>query len=57
MLAVEYLYCSMFGSYWIECEVVESLDNGKFKIKFFNGFIEEYETVDVDSDRLKFSQV
>lgn len=54
MQSAEYMYCSMFGSYWLDCEVLESLDDNKFKIRFYNDFIEEYETVEVDRDRLKF---
>jgi len=57
MKSAEYMYCSMFGSYWLDCEVLESLDDDKFKIRFYNDFIEEYETVEVDGDRLQFSQV
>ena len=57
MQKAEYMYCSMFGSYWLDCEVLESLDDNKFKIRFYNDFIEEYETVETDRDRLQFSQV
>jgi len=55
MKSAEYLYCSMWGSYWLDCKVLESLDNGKYKIEFYNDFIEEYETVEVDSEKLQFS--
>ena len=55
MQVAEYLYCSMWGSYWLDCKVLEALDNGKYRIEFYNDFIEQYETVEVDSDKLQFA--
>ena len=54
MPSVQYLDTSMYGSYWIDCEVLNKLDEDTFEIKFFDAILEEYETKVVERDRLQF---
>ena len=53
-LMVEYLYCSMAGSYYVECELLNRLGYDKYEIKFINLFNEEEIKV-VTPDYLRFS--
>jgi hypothetical protein len=54
MPTVRYLDTSMYGSYYVECEILEKIDEDTFKIKFYDDVIDEYETKVVDRDRLEF---
>ncbi len=54
MPSIRYLDTSMYGSYYIECEVLEKIDEDTFKIKFWDDEIEEYEIKIVKRDRLEF---
>ena len=54
MPTVRYLDTSMYGSYYVECEVLEKIDDDTFKIKFYDDVIDEYETKVVQRDRLEF---
>ena len=54
MPSVRYLDTSMYGSYWIDCEVLEKVTEDTFKIKFFDDVIDEYEIKIVERDRLEF---
>jgi hypothetical protein len=56
MPTVRYLDTSMYGSYYVECEVLEKIDDDTFKIKFYDDIIDEYETKVVNRDRLKFPE-
>ena len=44
----------MYGSYFVDCEVLEKIDENTFKIKFYDDVIDEYETKVVERDRLEF---
>lgn len=54
MPTVQYLHVSMGGSYYVDCEVLEKLDNDQFKIKFYDDFAEEDTVKIVERDRLEF---
>ena len=54
MPSVRYLDTSMWGSYYIDCEVLEKIDDDTFKIKFYDDVVDEYETKIVNRDRLEF---
>ena len=54
MPTVRYLDTSMYGSYYVECEVLEKIDDDTFKIKLYDDVINEYETRIVERDRLQF---
>ena len=54
MPTIRYLDTSMYGSYFVDCEILEKIDEDTFKIKFFDDVIKEYETKVVDRDRLEF---
>jgi hypothetical protein len=54
MPTIRYLDTSMYGSYFVDCEVLEKIDEDTFKIKFFDDVIDEYEIKVVDRDRLEF---
>lgn len=54
MPSVRYLDTSMYGSYWIDCEVLEKVSDDQYKVKFYDNVIEEYEVKVVTSDRLQF---
>jgi hypothetical protein len=54
MPSVRYLDTSMYGSYWIDCEVLEKVSDDQYKVKFYDDVIKDYEIKVVSSDRLKF---
>ena len=54
MPTIRYLDTSMYGSYFVDCEVLEKIDEDTFKIKFYDDNIDEYEIKIVERDRLKF---
>jgi hypothetical protein len=54
MPKIRYLDTSMYGSYFVDCEVLEKIDEDTFKIKFYDDVIDEYETKVVERDRLEF---
>ena len=54
MPTVRYLDTSMYGSYFVDCEVLRKIDEDTFEIKFYDDVIDEYETKVVDRDRLEF---
>jgi len=45
---IEYLHCSMGGSYWIPCEIVED-DGEEYVVRYYDSIVEEdVETVVTD---------
>jgi hypothetical protein len=54
MPVVQYLDTSMYGSYYVNCEVLEKIDEDTFKIRFYDDEVKEYETKIVERDRLQF---
>ena len=54
MPSVRYLDTRMYGSYWIDCEVLEKVNEDQYKVKFYDDVIEDYEIKVVSSDRLQF---
>jgi len=44
----------MYGSYFVDCEILEKIDEDTFKIKFYDDNIDEYEIKVVERDRLEF---
>jgi hypothetical protein len=54
MPVVQYLDTSMYGSYYVNCEVLEKIDEDTFKIRFYDDEVKEYETKVVERDRLQF---
>jgi hypothetical protein len=54
MPVVQYLDTSMYGSYYVNCEVLEKIDENTFKIRFYDDEVKEYETKIVERDRLQF---
>lgn len=56
MFRHEYLDCSMYGSYWIPCEVIGEGEDGKITIKYFEsppGCEPGYTEEDVPADRVR----
>ena len=51
---VKYLDTSMYGSYFVNCEVLRKIDDNTFEIKFYDSGVCEYETKIVDRSRLDF---
>ena len=54
MPVIQYLDTSMWGSYYVDCEVLEKIDENTFKIRFYDNEVKEYETKIVERDRLQF---
>jgi hypothetical protein len=54
MPTVRYLDTSMYGSYFVDCEVLRKIDDDTFEIKFYDDVVDEYETKVVNRDRLEF---
>ena len=54
MPTVRYLDTSMYGSYFVDCEVLRKIDEDTFEIKFYDDVIDEYEIKVVNRDRLEF---
>ena len=54
MPKIKYLDTSMWGSYFVDCEVLEKIDDDTFKIKFWDDEVEEFEIKIVERDRLEF---
>jgi len=54
MPKIQYQDTSMYGTYWVDCEVLQKIDEDTFEIKFFDDFANEYETKVVERDRLQF---
>lgn len=51
MIQVEYLYTSMYGSYYLPCEILKVDENGNYTILYFDPVLEEnvkQENVSVD---------
>jgi len=53
MEGIKYLDCSMMGSYYIDCEILEKNEDQYF-IKYYDSCIEEEVTQWTTKDRLKF---
>jgi hypothetical protein len=47
-----YLDCSMFGSYYVPCEINKVFED-KINITFYDDILEETLTADVDKDRVR----
>jgi hypothetical protein len=54
MPVIQYLDTSMWGSYYVECEVLEKIDENTFKIQFYDDEVNEYDVRVVERDRLLF---
>lgn len=54
MPTVKYLDTSMYGSYYVECDVLDKIDEDTFKIKFFDSDVNEWETKVVSREDLEF---
>jgi hypothetical protein len=54
MPSIQYQDTSMYGSYWVDCEVLEKIDDNTFKIKFWDDVVDEYEIKVVERERLQF---
>ena len=54
MPTVRYLDTSMYGSYFVDCEVLRKIDEDTFEITFWDDVVDEYETKVVTRDRLEF---
>ena len=54
MPTVKYLDASMYGSYFVDCEVLRKIDDNTFEIKFYDDVVDDYETKVVNRDRLEF---
>jgi Glu-tRNA(Gln) amidotransferase subunit E-like FAD-binding protein len=56
MITHEYLDCSMYGSYWVPCEVIGTGEDGKITVKYFEttpGYEPGYTEEDVAPDRIR----
>jgi hypothetical protein len=54
MPSVRYLHCSSEGSYYINCEVVEKIDEDHFRIRYEDLITEEIEEEVVGREHLEF---
>jgi len=54
MPKIQYQDTSMYGTHWVNCEVLRKINEDTFEIKFFDDFANEYETKVVERDRLQF---
>jgi len=45
---MEYLHSSFAGTYWIECDLIATMSNNKFKISYFDSFLNQQEERIVD---------
>jgi hypothetical protein len=54
MPSVRYLHCSSEGSYYIDCEVLEKVDEDHFRIKYEDLITEEVEEEIVSREYLQF---
>ena len=53
-LSVRYLHCSMWGSYEIDCVILEKYQNDTYKIRYYDRVLKEEEVDVVPEDRLIF---
>lgn len=56
MIRHEYLDCSMYGSYWIPCEVIGEGEDGRITVRYFEsppGCEPGYTEEDVPADRVR----
>jgi hypothetical protein len=54
MPKIQYQDTSMYGTYWVDCEVLRKIDEDTFEIKFFDNVVDEFETKVVQRDCLQF---
>ena len=54
MVSVKYLHCSMWGSYHVDCEILEKVSEDTYKIKYYDRVLEDHEIEIVPEDRLIF---
>ena len=54
MPKIQYQDTSMYGTYWVDCEVLRKIDEDTFEIKFFDDEIKEDEIKIVKRDSLQF---
>jgi hypothetical protein len=54
MPKIQYQDTSMYGTYWVDCEVLRKIDEDTFEITFFDDEIKEHETKVVKRDSLQF---
>lgn len=40
-MRTEYLHASMYGTYWVPCKIVETIEES-YKIKFLDGYLDEW---------------
>lgn len=52
-MKIKYLDASMFGTYWIDAELLEILPDNMYKIKFYDDYSEEWEEKIVPQDRIE----
>lgn len=54
MPTIEFMHRSMGGTYWIECEVIEKIDEQHFRIRYEDPFVSESFVETVERQFLKF---
>lgn len=54
MPKVKYLDRSMHGTYWVDCEVVQKVDDNCFKIEVWDEYEEQFASLYVSRNELKF---
>lgn len=54
MKRTEYLHGSMYGSYWVPCEVIREDENGNLTIVFTDGVINEKVEREVKADSIRW---
>lgn len=48
----EYLWCSMMGSFWVDCEVVKK-DGDRVTLTYYDDILREQNTAETTKDRLR----
>ena len=54
MESVQYLHCSFAGSYYVDCEVLEKINEDEFKVRYCDPIIDEIVERTTSRSRLKF---
>lgn len=52
-MKIRYLDTSMFGTYWVEAELLEILPDNYYRIKFYDDYAEEWEEKITSGNRIE----
>jgi len=51
---IQYLHSSMYGTYYIECEIIQRMDENTYLIKYTDPYFDDIIVKEVNKKTLKF---